>query len=45
MRKYSVAISKRTHSPFAPTYVVHGERLFKKHTGIYCTDGLISIAK
>ena len=22
MRKYSVAISKRTHAPFSPTYVV-----------------------
>ncbi len=32
-----------SHSP--PTYVVHGERLFKKHTAIYCTKGLISIAK
>ena len=31
MRKYSVAISKRTHAPFVPpTYVVHGERLLKK---------------
>ena len=42
MRKHSVVILKRTHAPFAPTYVVHGERLLKKHTGIYC--GLISIA-
>ncbi len=38
----SLSWNVHTH-PFAPTYTVHGERLLKKHTGIYC--GLISIAK